>query len=105
MIVVVRQHKVLTCIELYAYIQLHTLPTPNPQPISHEPQYNSNPQSHVSHTSDATPSYTYANLYQETFYLTLAQENLFEPNTSFTQLLFAIFFTNLLDSQKFCVRY
>ena len=39
MIFVVRQHKALACIELYANIQLHTLPTPNPQPVSHEPQY------------------------------------------------------------------
>ena len=78
MISIVCQHEVLTCIELYAKIQLHTLPTLNPQPISHEPQYYSNPQSHVSHTSNVT---------QATFYLIQPQEILFEPNTSsFTQL-------------------
>ena len=37
-IFVVRQHEILSCIELYANIELHTLPTPNPKPISHEPQ-------------------------------------------------------------------
>ena len=30
MILVVRQHKALACIELYANIQLHTFLTPNP---------------------------------------------------------------------------
>ena len=74
MISVVCQHKALTCIELYANIQLHTLPTPKPQSVSHEPQYH--PQSHYSHTSDAT---------QDTFALTQPQQNLFESNTfSFT---------------------
>ena len=55
-----------------------------------EPQYYSNPQSHVSHTSNVT---------QATFYLIQPQEILFEPNTSsFTQLISASFSTNLLDS-------
>jgi len=38
-IFVIRQHEAFTCIELYANIQLHTLSIPNPQPVSHEPQY------------------------------------------------------------------
>ena len=49
--------------------------------------------SHYSHTSNAI---------QNTFSLTHAQQNLYEPNTSsFTQLLSAPFSTNLLDSQTF----
>ena len=90
MIYVIRQYESLQCSELYANIKLHIIPTPNPQPISHEPQYYSNPQSHVSHTSNVT---------QATFYLIQPQEILFEPNTSsFTQLISASFSTNLLDS-------
>jgi len=73
MIFVIRQSEILQCCELYANIKLHTLP--------HQPQYY--PQSHYSHTFDAT---------QYTFILTQPQQNLFEPNTSsFTQLLFAPF--------------
>jgi len=52
MIYVIRQYESLQCSELYANIKLHIIPTPNPQPISHEPQYY--PQSHYSHTSNAT---------------------------------------------------
>ena len=52
MIYVVCQHEILSFIELYGNIQLHTFPTPNPQILSHEPQYY--PQSHYSHTSNAT---------------------------------------------------
>ena len=75
---------------MYANIQLHTHPTLNPQPVLYEPQHY--PQSHYSHAFDAT---------QDTFALIQPQQNLFEPNTSFTQLLFAPFSTNLLDSQTF----
>ena len=47
MIFVVRQHKALACIELYANIQLHTLPTTNPQTVSHELQYYPYPIIHI----------------------------------------------------------
>ena len=76
MIFVIRQSEILQCCELYENIKLHTLP--------HQPQYY--PQSHYSHTFDAT---------QDTFALTQPEQNIFEPNTSsFTQLLSTPFSTN-----------
>ena len=36
MIFVIRQSKILQCCELYANIELHILPSTNPQPIPHK---------------------------------------------------------------------
>ena len=81
MILVIRQTEIIQFCELYANIKRNTVPTPNAKLVPHQPQYY--PQSHYSHTFDAT---------QYTFILTQPQQNLFEPNTSsFTQLLFAPF--------------
>ncbi|KAG4975564.1 hypothetical protein JHK86_035038 [Glycine max] len=49
MIDVIRQHEVLSSIELYANIELNTLPTLIPQPMPHEPLYYSYPQSSFAH--------------------------------------------------------
>ena len=70
MIDVIRQHEVLSSIELYANIELNTLPTLIPQPMPHEPLYYSYPQSSFAHVSNATPSYTHGDFYQLTLDLT-----------------------------------
>ena len=52
MFFVIRQSEILQCFELYENIERNTLSTLNPEPIPHQSQYY--PQSHYSHTSDAT---------------------------------------------------
>jgi len=91
MILVIHQTKILQCYELYTNIECNTVSIPNPKLVPYQPQYY--PQSHYLQLFDAT---------QDTLSLSQQEQNIFEPNaSSFTQLLFAPFFTKFFYPQPF----